>query len=100
MPMHEKVQNLYSGKVYHNYKIQIKAAVNGNSGAAEGFPSQQLALHADSDIFSVRSNPVFFLLQWHVKDPSHSAISAGGRLHLKMHTPDPTQLEWADYATV
>ena len=24
--------------------------------------------------------------QWHVKDPGHSAKSAGGRLHLNMHT--------------
>ena len=27
------------------------------------------------------------LAQWHVKDPGHSAKSAGGRLHLNMHTP-------------
>ena len=27
------------------------------------------------------------LLQWHVKDPGHSANSAGGRLHLNMHKP-------------
>ena len=27
------------------------------------------------------------LPQWHVKDPGHSARSAGGRLHLNMHTP-------------
>ena len=27
------------------------------------------------------------LLQSHVKDPGHSAKSAGGRLHLNMHTP-------------
>ena len=27
------------------------------------------------------------LLQWHLKDPSHSAKSAGGRLHLNTHTP-------------
>ena len=25
--------------------------------------------------------------QWHVKDPGHSAKSAGGRLHLNTHTP-------------
>ena len=29
--------------------------------------------------------PVF--LQWHIKDSDHSAISAGGRLHLNTHTP-------------
>ena len=27
------------------------------------------------------------LPQWHVKDPDHSAKSAGGNLHLNMHTP-------------
>ena len=36
-------------------------------------------------LLGVRSTPV--LPQWHVKDPSHSAKSAGGRLHLNMHTP-------------
>ena len=36
-------------------------------------------------LFGVRSIPV--LLQWHVKDPGHAAKSAGGRLHLNMHTP-------------
>ena len=36
-------------------------------------------------LLSVRSTPM--LLQWHVKDPSHSAKSADGRLHLNMHTP-------------
>ena len=33
------------------------------------------------------------LLQWHIKDPSHSAKSAGG-IHLKMHTP-LTQQSWS-----
>ena len=36
-------------------------------------------------LFSARSTPL--LPQWHVKDPDHSAKSAGGRLHLNMHTP-------------
>ena len=27
------------------------------------------------------------LLQWHVKDPGHCAISAGGRIHQNMQTP-------------
>ena len=27
------------------------------------------------------------LLQWHVKDPGHSAKSAGGKLHLNTHAP-------------
>ena len=32
------------------------------------------------------------LPQWHVKDPGYSAKSAGGRLHLNMHTP--LGMEW------
>ena len=36
-------------------------------------------------LFGVGSTPV--LPQWHVKDSSHSAKSAGGRLHLNKHTP-------------
>ena len=43
-------------------------------------------------LFSVCSNPM--LLQWYVKDPGHSAKSAGGRLHLNMHTP-LTQQSWS-----
>ena len=46
--------------------------------AAEEFYSPESTL-------CVRSTPV--LPQWHVKDPSHSAKSAGGRLHLNMRTP-------------
>ena len=34
------------------------------------------------------------LLQWHVKDPSHSAKSAGGSLHLNMHT---SMTQWSQY---
>ena len=40
------------------------------------------------------------LPQWHIKDPSHSAKSAGGRLHLNTYSLDQTKSEWADYATV
>ena len=37
------------------------------------------------------------LPQWHVKDPSDSARTAGGRLHLKHACSlDPTKSEWAD----
>ena len=36
-------------------------------------------------LFDVNSIPL--LPQWHVKDPGHSAKSAGGRLHLTTHTP-------------
>ena len=42
--------------------------------------------------FGVRSTSV--LPQWHVKDPGHSANSAGGWLHLNVHTP-MTQWSWS-----
>ena len=32
------------------------------------------------------------LPQWQVKDPDHSVKSAGGRLHLKTHTPGVRQV--------
>ena len=53
------------------------------AGAAGEFSSPESTLSAD--LFGVRSTPV--LPQKHVKDPSHSSQSAGGRLHLNTHTP-------------
>ena len=58
--------------------VQIPAGVAGK------FSSPGLTFCADS-YFGIRSTPK--LLQWHVKDPSHSAKSAGGRLQLNMYTP-------------
>ena len=45
-----------------------------------------------TDLFGVCFAPV--LPQWHIKDPSHSAKSTGGRLHLNMHIP-LTQQSWS-----
>ena len=42
-------------------------------------------------VFGARSTPV--LLQWHVKDPVHSAKNAACRLHPNTHTP-LTQQSW------
>ena len=50
--------------------------------AAGEFSSPKLTLCAD--LFGVGATPV--LPQWHVKDPGHSAKSAGGRLHRNTHT--------------
>ena len=48
-------------------------------------------------LFGVHSTPV--LLQWHVKDPGHSAKSAVWQVTPKhAYTLDPTKSEWADYA--
>ena len=54
------------------------------AGAAGEFSSPGSTFCADS-YFGVRSTPV--LPQLHVKDPGHSAKSAGGRLQLNTHTP-------------
>ena len=51
-------------------------------GAAGEFSSPELTLCADSYLVSVPP-PCY---QWQVKDPDHSAKSAGGRLHLNTHT--------------
>ena len=58
-------------------RVQIPAELAGE------FSSPESTLCAD--LFGVRSIPL--LPQWHVKDPGHSAKSAGGRLHLNTHTP-------------
>ena len=54
------------------------------AGAAGKFSSPESTVHADSYSVSV---PPPVLPQWHVKDPGHSAKSAGGRLHLNTPTP-------------
>ena len=54
------------------------------AGAAGEFSSPRSTFCADS-YFGIRSTPV--LPQQHVKDPGHSAKSAGGRLQLNTHTP-------------
>ena len=65
------------------------------AGAAVDFPSLELTLCVD--LFGVRSTPV--LSQWHVKDPGHSAQSAGGGL-LHAYTLDPTKSEQAECAAI
>ena len=54
------------------------------AGAAGEFSSPGSTLCADSYSVSV---PTPVLPPWRVKDPGHSAKSAGGRLDLNMHTP-------------
>ena len=53
--------------------------------AGECFSPESI-LCADSCSVSVPP-PFPLLLQWHIKDPGHSAKSAGGRFHLNTHTP-------------
>ena len=54
------------------------------AGAVGEFSSPESTFCVDSYLVSVPS-PVS--PQCHIKDPSHSAKSAGGRLHLNMRTP-------------
>ena len=54
------------------------------AGTAGEFSSPGSTFCADS-YFGIRSTPV--LPQLHVKNPGHSAKSAGGRLQLNTHAP-------------
>ena len=59
-------------------RVQIPAAVVGEF-------SSPVSTFCPDSYFGIRSTPV--LPQKHIKDPGHSAESAGGRLQLNMHTP-------------
>ena len=59
-------------------------------GVVEECSSPELTLCANC--FPCPFHPL--LPQWHIKDPSHSAKSTGGRLHLNMHIP-LTQQSWS-----
>ena len=61
-----------------------RSRVRVPAGAAGVCSSPGSTFCADS-YFGIRSNPV--LPQEHVKDPGHSAKTAGGRLQLNTHTP-------------
>ena len=54
------------------------------AGAAGEISSPGSTFCTDS-YFRIRSTPV--LPQWHIKDPRHSAKSAGGRLQQNTHAP-------------
>ena len=64
----------------------IKKVASSNSGRSgrKFFCSPKLTLRAD---FSSVFVPPPMLPQGRVKDPGHSAKSAGGRIHLNTHTP-------------
>ena len=61
-----------------------KSRVRVPAGSASEFSAPRSTFCADS-FFGVRSTPV--IPQWHVKDPGHSAKSAGGRLLPNAHAP-------------
>ena len=71
--------SLLAKRQIHDRKI---ASLNP-AGVAGEFSSPELTLCADFYLVSV---PPPGLPQWHVKDPGHSAKSAGDRLHLNTHT--------------
>ena len=61
-----------------------RSRVRVSAGAEGEFSSPGSTLYPDS-YFGIRSTPV--LPQQQVKDPGHSAKSAGGRLQLNTHAP-------------
>ena len=65
-----------AGPIIRRLRVRILARVVGE------FSSSEFVCWL---LFGVHSTHV--LRQWHVKDTGHSAKSAGGRLHLSMHTP-------------
>ena len=69
-------------------RTRDRKVASSNPGRSGGrfffFLTPELTLCAGSYSVSV---PPLVLPQWHVKDPSHSAKSAGGRLRLNMYTP-------------
>ena len=69
---------LSTGLMIERLRVWILAGGAGESSSPE------LTLCADSYLVFV---PPPMLLQWHIKDPSHSAKSAGDQLHLNTHTP-------------
>ena len=79
-----------AGFMIERLRVQIPAGVAGE------FSSPESTLCADSCLASI-TPPA--LLQWHVKDPGHSAKSAGGRLYLNAHTP-LTQRSWTSGLTI
>ena len=62
-----------------------KSRVRIPAGTEGQFSSPRSTFCADS-YFGIPSTPVL-PRQYDVKDPGHSAKSAGGRLHLNTHTP-------------
>ena len=66
-------------------RTRDRKVANLNPGRSSGRISFSRVTFVCAILLGVRSTPV--LPQWHVKDPVHSAKSAGGRLHLNTHTP-------------
>ena len=60
-------------------RLQVRV----QAGAVGEFSSSELTFCADSYSVSILPN----VTTWHAKDPSRSAKSAGGTLHLNTHTP-------------
>ena len=66
---------------------------SSRGGTVGEFSSPGSTFCADS-YFGICSTPV--LPQYHVKDPGHSAKSAGGRLQLNTHAPYVCGFAWSD----
>ena len=82
-------QYIEIGIQFHSYKHRTRdrKVVRLNPGRGRGriFFSRVNFVCWLLILFGVCS--IHMLPQWHVKDPGHSAKSAGGRLHLNKHAP-------------
>ena len=74
-----------SGSILNSLSVERKTRDRKVASSNPGRSGGRISSPGVSLCAVVRSTPV--LPQWHIKDPGHSAKSAGGRLHLKKHTP-------------
>ena len=84
MSLYISIKNNVTIYLYHEQCHYKRSRVRIPAGTAGEFSSPGSTFCADS-YFGIRSTPV--LPQQHVKNPGHSAKSAGGRLQLNTHTP-------------
>ena len=102
-------KNLTYGYIYY----QVGTAANNISllSVQKYAVEMDMMIRSSGRIFFSRVNFLCWLLfgvhstlvlpQWHKNDPSHSAKTADGRLHVNtQYTLDPTKSVWADYAAV
>ena len=84
-----KIWIVYGNSTWHASKYEIhklhqrynRKVLSSNSGRSWG----RIFFSRVNFLIRCLFHPV--LLQWHIKDPCHSATSTDGRLHLKMHLP-------------
>ena len=88
LPLYRQVHCLKSARLM----IERLGEFESRQERHENFFSPELTLCANSYFVQCPFHPV--LPQWHVKDPGHSARSAGGRLHTIHPWPNEVGVGW------